>query len=403
MKFLNSDRCKICKKRKGHRFCIRKESNICWQDCNKLRVDLKCPDSCKYAMQKNLNEKKIELFEYKTNADSQTEFIDLLKKEIDKWIVTPQKFLQDKSPLQLAETEAGKEQLTNLFNGFRIPEHIPMDHLKKRLDLEKLETRKMPENYEDTVFRYLDNVIAQEWQDLVQFTYKKEKFADQQLEENYLERIASDKILKKVKHYNLISSALSEDKNSALVYLELNGKFELTVVTRKIDNSWYVDARIYGKPELFNGENEAIKQVAILLSANKIAEVFPLLKKYTAIYPDSSDLHYYWGLYYTFAKNTLKAKEFFLNSVELDPDFLEAKYNYAFVLHSEKEEKKAEELYREILLKNPQDVRSLNNLASLLIDKGDNGEARELLEKCLQIDPEFSVAANNLERLDDLN
>ena len=399
MNFFNSDRCKICKKRKGHRFCIREESNICWQDCNKLRIDLKCPENCRYSLNKNKHVDKPQLFEYKTNSDSQTEFTDLLKQEIDKWVITPQEFLAHKTPQELAQTESGRKQIASFFEGFKIPEHIPMGYLKKKLKLQQLQVLQPTVNFEDIVFKYLDNIIALEWDKTLELMFHKKILSDPDLKENYIKRLKTDKVLKKIKNYNLISAALSEDKKTALVYLEINGKYELTVVVRKLDKSWAVSSRIYGKPELFNGENEAIKQVAVRLSTNKIAEVFPLLKKYTAIYPDSSDLHYYWGLYYTFAKNTEQAREFFLNAVELDPDFLEAKYNYAYILHSTKDVDKAKTLYQDILQENPEDVKTLNNLASILIEEGEYNEAQKMLEKCLQLDTSFSVAEKNLERL----
>lgn len=403
MNLFNSDRCKICKKRKGHRFCIRQESNICWQDCNILRIDLTCPESCRYSLKKNEKDDTPQLFEYKTKADSRAEFTDLLKKEIDKWIITPQSFLEDKTPLQLAETETGRQQITSFFQGFKIPQHIPLDYLKQRLDLKDLNIKTSEPNFEDIVFTFLDNIITLEWDNIIDLVFQNEKFKDSELKENYLRRLSSDKVLKRLKYYNIISSALSEDRKTALVGLELNGKYELTVVVKKHEGNWRVAGRIYGKPELYNGENEAIKQVAIKLSANKTAEVFPLLKKYTAIYPDSSDLHYYWGLYYTFTRNTEQAREYFLNAVELDPNFLEAKYNYAYVLHSTKKIDRAKAIYQEILRENPEDVKTLNNLASIYIDAGEYTEARKLLEKCLKLDASFSVAEKNLQRLKELD
>jgi len=403
LKLFNSDRCKICRKRKGNRFCIRVEGNICWNDCNILRVDLKCAESCRYALKKNKQNSNGIFFEFKTNADSQTEFTDLLKKEINKWITSPQDFWNNKTPAELAESEEGKQQITTFFNNFTIPEYVPMEYLKRRLDLPELKIHPLKKNFEAVAAEYLDLIISYEWEQTFDLVNYKNKFAAKDLWSNYLKRITSDKILKKMKHYDLISSALAEDKKTGIVFLEINGKFEISLILELIAEDWFVTARIYGKPELYNGENDAIKQIAFLLSTNKINEVFPLLKKYSAIYPDSADLHYYWGLYYTFADNQQKAEEFFLNAVEIDPDFNEAKYNYAYVLHSQKNYAKAKDLYLEILDTEPEEIKSMNNLASIHIDQGNYSAAEKLLNRCLEINSENEIARKNLERLEALN
>jgi tetratricopeptide (TPR) repeat protein len=403
LKLFNSDRCKICRKRKGNRFCIRVEGNICWNDCNILRVDLKCSQNCRYALKKNQRNGKGIFFEFKTNADSQTEFTDLLKKEIDKWITSPQDFWNNKTPAELAETEEGKQQITTFFNSFTIPEYVPMQYLKRRLNLADLKIHSLKKNFETVAAEYLDLIISYEWDKTFELVNIKNKFADKDLWSNYLNRITSDKILKKMKHYDLISSALAEGKKTGIVFLEINGRYEISLILELIGTDWFVIGRIYGKPELYNGENEAVKQIAILLSSNKINEVFPLLKKYSAIFPDSADLHYYWGLYYTFSNNKQNAEEFFLNAVEIDSDFTEAKYNYAYVLHSQKKYTKAKDLYREILNAEPEEIKSMNNLASIHIDQGDYSAAKKLLDQCLEINSENEIARKNLERLETLN
>jgi len=402
LKFFKTDRCRICKKRKGHRFCIRKESNICWNDCNELRVDLRCPENCRYTLIKGDEGKISTFFEYKTNADSQTEFIDLLKREMDKWVISPQEFLDQETPIRIAETEEGKKQISDFFSGFNIPDYVPMYYLKQKLELTELQVKNKKKNLEEIAMDYLNSIIVYEWEDTLNYLHNLEKYSDQDLKSNYLNRISSNKILKKVKYYDLISSAIAEDKRTALVFFELQGKYELTLVLRFAGKRWFVSAKIFGRPELFNGENDAIQQIAVLLSKNKITEVFPLLQKYSTIYPDSSDLQYYWGLYYTFLQNPSKAKEYFYTAIELDPEFSEAKYNYAFILHSQKHIKEAKELYCEVLEANPHEIKSMNNLASILIDSGDHKEARDLLERCLKINKDFEIAQKNLERLNSL-
>jgi len=402
LKFFKNDRCRICKKRKGHRFCLRIGNDICWQDCNEMRVDLKCPADCKYALVKSDEDQQKTFFEYKTNADSQIEFTDLLKREIDKWINQPQEFLAGKTPLQEAENEAGKGLITSFFNEFNIPDYVPMNYLKQKLDLTELKVKQQKESYEDAAASYLTTVISFDWEKTLEFLIDPDKYIAEKVKLNYLKRISSDKVLSKLKEFNLISSALSEDKKTALVYFELNGKFELTLILIQNGAKWAVSGRIYGRPELFNGENEALQQVAVLLSKNKLSQAFTLLKNYSAIYPDSPDLYYYQGLYYSFLKNNSKAVELFYTAVEIDPDFQEAKYNYAFLLHADSRHLEAEQVYREILKTSPDEFRSLNNLASLLIDQGNYHEARMMLKKCIKINKDFEIAHKNLARLEKL-
>ena len=166
-----------------------------------------------------------------------------------------------------------------------------------------------------------------------------------------------------------------------------------------INNSWKVQSLIIGKPELFNSESEAIQQVAVLLSKNETGKAFELLTKYSSIYITSSDFEYYWGLYYTFNKNQKKAEHHFLQAMILDPAFVEAKYNYAFIQHSKEELEQAKKLYNEILQDSPNEPKTLNNLASLLIDEKNYKEAEELLQRCIKSNPDFELAKQNMEKL----
>jgi tetratricopeptide (TPR) repeat protein len=165
------------------------------------------------------------------------------------------------------------------------------------------------------------------------------------------------------------------------------------------NQEWKIQSLIIGKPELFNSESEAIQQVAILLSKNETSKAYELLQKYSNIYISSSDFEYYWGLYYTFTKNQKKAENRFLQALILDPAFVEAKYNYAFIQHSNGNIENAKKIYYEILQDAPKEPKTLNNLASILIDDKNYTEAEELLNRCIKDNPEFVIASQNLERL----
>jgi len=142
-----------------------------------------------------------------------------------------------------------------------------------------------------------------------------------------------------------------------------------------------------------------VKQLAVLLSKRDYEKFLPLMQKYSAIYVDSADMHYYWSVYYTMNEQKAQAKEYLRTAIELDGDFTDAKYNYAFLMHIDNQLAEAEKWYRNILESEPSDVKTLNNLASILIDRGEVNEAKKLLEKCIKIKPDFEIAQKNIERI----
>ena len=393
MGFFKTDRCKICKERRGHRFCLRLANNICWHDCNKLRIDFKCPEECSYKLQQQ------DSFQIKTKTDSQMEYIDLLKKQIDKWISSSQKVFNDLIPLQMIETENGKKKIISFLNQFKAHPLVPLSYLKERLSLDDLKVYSHKKSFEDIAMEFLTTIVLHEWENSTNFLLNSELYVNKEYLTNYIQRLSSNNILTKMTEFDLISSASTKKNDQALVCFEVNIKYDLTLNLKKLDNNWKIVSKIFGKPELYNSEKEAIQQVAVLLSKNQLGNVYELLKKYSDIYADSADFQYYWGLYYSFSKNNKKAEKHLLNAVEIDPDFTEAKGLYATILLQNNKSERAKTLYLEIIQKNPKELKSMNNLASIYIEEGDKDKAREFLVKCLTIDPNFVYAKKNLEKI----
>jgi len=393
LSFFKTGRCKICKERRGHRFCLRLANNICWHDCNKLRIDFKCPEECSYTLQQQ------DIFQIKTKADSQMEYIDLLKKQIDKWISSSQKVFNDQIPLQMIETESGKKKITSFLNQFKAHSLVPLSYLKERLSLDDFKVNTHEKSYEDIAEEFLTMIVLHEWENSMNFLPNSALYKNIEYQTNYIQRLSSNKILTKMTEFNLISSASTKQNDQALVHFEINRKYDLTLNLKKLDNNWKIVSKIFGKPEIFNNEKEAIQQVAVLLSKNQLGNVYELLKKYSDIYVDSADFQYYWGLYYSFSKNNKKAEKYLFNAVEIDPDFTEAKGLYATILLQNNQSEKSKALYLEIIKKNPKELKSMNNLASIYIEEGNKDKARVLLERCLKIDPNFEYAKKNLEKI----
>ncbi|MBT3755743.1 MAG: tetratricopeptide repeat protein [Candidatus Cloacimonetes bacterium] len=393
MKIFKKKKCKICKVKTGTRFCMRKGFDLCWEDCNILRVDEKCPSECEYHLQSS------EIMQQKAKSDSQMEYIDLLKKQMALWVNKPQKIFNDQLPSTMVETENGKKKIVNFINQFKVNPIVPLYYLKERLSLDDLKVNYSPKTYEDHAIELMQNLYTNEWEKVTSFMVNYEYWKSHDLEDKFVTIIAANKVIKKIRDFHLISSALTKEKDQALVYFDVNNKYDVTVNLRLIKQEWKIQSLIIGKPELFNSESEAIQQVAILLSKNETSKAYELLQKYSNIYISSSDFEYYWGLYYTFTKNQKKAENRFLQALILDPAFVEAKYNYAFIQHSNGNIENAKKIYYEILQDAPKEPKTLNNLASILIDDKNYTEAEELLNRCIKDNPEFVIASQNLERL----
>lgn len=393
MKIFKKKKCKICKTKTSTRFCMRKGFDICWEDCNILRVDEQCPKECEYHLQSS------EIMQLKGKSDSQMEYVDLLKKQMALWITKPQKIFNDQIPITMAESSEGKKKIEKFLNQFKINPIVPLTYLKERLSLDDLKVDSTPKTYEDHALEFMQHLYTNEWEKVTSFISNYEYLKSHDLEDKFITRIAANKVIKKISSFDLISSALTKEKDQALVYYDVNNKYDLTINLKLIDNSWKVRSIIIGNPELFNSEGEAIQQVAILLSKNESTKAYELLKKYSSIYILSSDFEYYWGLYYTFTKNQKKAEHHFMHAMILDPTFIEAKYNYAFIQHSNGDLEYAKKLYYEILQEASNEPKTLNNLASILIDEKNYDEAEKLLKKCIKNNSEFEVAQQNLERL----
>lgn len=375
---------------------MRKGSNICWGDCNTIRVDEKCPEECDYHLQNT------EIMQLKGKSDSQTEYVDLLKKQMALWINKPQKIFNDQIPLKMAESKEGKQRITKFFNQYKINPLVPIEYLKQRLSLDELKVISNQKNYEDTAVEFIEFLYTNDWGKVVSNMAVHDYWRSHALVDEFVSMISKNKVIKKINNFDLISSAITKEKVQALVYFDINNKYDLTISLKSINKLWKVDSLIIGTPELYNSENEAIQQVAILLSKNETTKAYELLTKYSNIYITSPDFEYYWGLYYTFSNDQKRAEHHFLHSMILDITFVEAKYNYAFIQHSKGKFDTAKRLYEEILTASPNEPKTLNNLSSILIDKKDYVTAKQMLTKCIANNPEFEVARQNLERLEKL-
>ncbi len=330
------------------------------------------------------------------------EFIDLLKKEMDQWIVTPQKIFNNQIPQKMADTIEGKKEMTNVFKQINAPSHIPLQYLYQRLELDLKHKEDYQKNPEVIAKKYLVKIIEKDYKTSVDYLIQADQYSDSAMLQRYIDRHESNRVFRKMVDIDLLSSALSEDKSMCLVYFDVNEKYDLTVVLRLVNEEWKIAFKYCGKPEIFNGENEAIQQVAVLLSKNDLGNVHKLLTQYSSVYPESADLAYYWGLYYAFSNDLNKSETFFHTAMELDNSFIEAIFNYANLIHNKKDYDKAMQLYHKILDQNPDELKSINNIGAIYLERLEYDKAEEWFNKCLSIDPKFDLAKQNLSKLKDL-
>ena len=243
--------------------------------------------------------------------------------------------------------------------------------------------------------KIMNILIDQDWDSLLDNYYHQEELQTEENRNLFLKRNRKFKAFKKIKEFSLISSSLNKEAKEALIHFDVNKKADITINVILVNDKWKLKSRIVGDPQLFYGEDTAIKHIATLLSKNEMEEVFNLCYQYSSLYPDSADIEYYWGLYHSISENIKEARKHFEISYILDPTFAEPLYNLGFIYQVEKKNDKAREIYDRVLGLDPNEVKTINNLAILHIEKQEWKQALEYLEKCMKINPDYDIAQRN--------
>ena len=397
MGIFKSNKCQSCKVRVQQRFCLRIGKDICWECCNKQRYDYKCPSACRYSLKEQEG-----LPSRATNIDSQTEYRDLMRRLVDRWMLLPQTELEDAIPLELSKTKEGKIRLRDYFNKYQISNIPEIRYIANKLNIDMLDIAMAAPTFEDIAKDYLKRLLVKDFLGSLDLHYSKDRIEkNDRWKDDYLEQLQSDKVIKKLNDIKLVSSAMSEDRKQAVVYFSINGKYDLTL--KLIENDgWKIWQRIMGKMEIVNSENEAIKHVAVLLSKNLLGQACELLDKYLALYPDSSDFQYFKSVYEQLHKRLAKAKSYLIRAIRLDPEFKDAVFNYGYLIHQEGDLDEALRIYAKAEMLDGDDIRIKNNIAAIYIDKEEYSNAEAYLQKCLKMDAKFEPALRNIERLKEI-
>ena len=397
MGLFKSNKCQSCKARVQQRYCMRSGKEICWECCNKQRYDYKCPSECRYSLKEQEG-----LPSSATNIDSQTEYRDLMRRLVDRWMLLPQAELDGAIPIELSRTEDGKSILKEYFNRYKVSMIPEINYITDKLHISGLDIAKATLTFEEIASKYLKLLLVKDYQGSLNLHYSQDRIEkDEKWKEDYIEQLQSDNVIKKLNDLKLVSSAMSEDRKQAVVYFSINRKYDLTVKWIESEG-WKVWQRIMGKMEIVNSENEAIKQVAVLISKNQLGQACELLDKYLALYPDSADFQYYKGVYEQLHKRFDKAKSYLIRAIRLDPEFKDAVFNYGYLIHQEGDLDEALRIYKHADELDGMDIRIKNNIAAIYIDREEYILADTILQKCQEIDAKYEPALRNIERLKEI-
>ncbi len=392
MSLFNKTRCKICKEERAVRHCLRKNKQIGWECCNSMRFDHKCPTECEYHIPKNEGNS----LAFKFKSDSLKETNDVVLRLFDIWTLKTNSDFNNKSPKELSESQEGRDILESYFAKTQFLNTLPINEMRSKLKLSPIEYKKANdfEEYADSVMEVLSQ---HNWDAFIEMYHNNEQILKDENKKRYIKRNKAFRAFKKISSYKLISSSLNKEGSEALCHFDINNKAEITLNIVKIDGEWRLKSRILGNPQLYYGEDSAIKHIAGLINKNEIEDVFNLCNRYSKIYPDSADIEYYWGLFHSLQENVNEARKHFQISYIIDPDFVEPLYNLGFIKQVERKDQEALAIYKEVLSKNPNEVKSLNNIAIMHIAKEEWEDAIEILEKCLKLNPDYDIAKRNIE------
>lgn len=381
-------RCGTCKKKRGNRDCLRFAGKICWQDCNKIRIGLKCPAECSYALSSGSFTK------LKAKVDSQTEYSFLQKLLLDKWLINFDEELNG-IPIELIKTKP--ENLKAKIKAFSKNPLIDINYLNKRLGFDLYKNLKPVLNPENIAEKYLGYLLKYDYENMLKLKYNNKLTEDEFA--NFVQRHEKNKFLKKINDFKLILSASNQNKTELLVLFEINFADNLCVYLKQKDDEFKVVSIFRALPEFFAALPDMRKQVAEALAKNSAADAEKLIKGFLMMFFEDADLHYYKGILHTLRQEDKQSINEFFTAIELDKKFYEAMYSLAFVYHRQKKSSQAKKWYLKVLEIEQNHINTLNNLAAIYEEDGFFDKAKQTYEKCLEINPNFDFAIKNIERI----
>lgn len=384
---MSKDRCRKCYSERATRQCLRFDRVICWDCCNSIRVDMKCPLDCPYTP-KQLSDCPFPAFK----ADTNHEAISAMSSYINRWVGKKLDVLDGRSPLEAAQ----KDQAGTIkwLSGFSYPGNFPLEYLMTKLGLsyEPIPAKSDPE---DIVAQYLNSVISLEFQNTREYTTNDSQIDE--LGERYSELISNIPFFKKIKKYSFIHTGISEDGAQAIVFIELNHKQEWCFILRNISDNWRIRQSIIGNPSRFFNQNQVYHDIATLIANKKDEKAWNEISEALRTYPDSADLYYYRALYWLLVNQFDRAKIDLFNAIALDNYFTPPYMHLGLINLNEKNYIEAKLWFAALVNISPEDQDAINNLAIAHLALGEKDDAIKLWQDILQKYPTYDNAKRNLE------
>ena len=389
---INKDRCSRCHEERQVRYCLRTNKNLGWSCCNEQRIDRNCPPECNYTIP-SIDAPNIPFPAFK--ADSNTEFQHLVQLYIDQWIHHKNPLFDLDTPAQRAASDP--PFMLKWLSSYRFPLFFPLPYLAQKLKLEIKFTEPQSVSPEEIASAYLDQVIAMEWSQLRQFTIN-----DLDLDgvaDRYASLLSELKPLKKLSRYDVISSGVSEDQNTAFVHLELNHKTLWTLILSPRNGQWKIRQNINGSPQEFYAQNKLFTELTSYLSSGDEASAWHVIERCRELFPDSADCYYYSGLYNQLVKQNDRAKVDFFNAITLDNHWASPYAHLAMLNLGSTNFTEAIYWFEKQSLLEPDDPKIVNNIAACYAGMKDMDRARQIWEQLLIDHPDFEMAQLNLDKL----
>ncbi len=392
LSFFTNNRCNVCYTERSIRDCPRKKKKLCWQCCNALRCDTKCPNDCLYAP----TEAEGSIFPI-FKADSLTEASQVLKLYIDLWVGRENPHLENRSPISVTSENPAK--IVAWLTGFQYPVHFPLSHLMQKLGIAATaeDNHPLPSHHEECVHTYMNALVRLAWDELRACSINQNPMDD--LGTRYRELLSAVPTLSKISTYSIVHSGIAEEGNTAIVFLELNHKLDWTLLLSNTSGEWKVRQNIAGSPQAYFAQNKIYTDIAEALGKAEDDKVWELISTNLKIYPDSPDLYYYRGMYWQIVKQNDKAAVDFFNAICLDNQWIEPFFHLGTLYLAKNDFTQARLWFNELCLLQPDNPNALNNLAACYAGEGMHAEAKDIWERILKQYPTFEVAAKNLERL----
>jgi tetratricopeptide (TPR) repeat protein len=295
----------------------------------------------------------------------------------------------------LKDTEVGRELLQKKLLSLNLDKHMASCY-EKHLNI-NLNSKKLPEitTFEDIGRHFLSHIALSDWEKVRECLATKNNTTANKI----IERLKQREEFVGLEYFIVNASGTSKDGTEAFSSMELDRKYDLSIIFKNIDGVWFIDNLLFGEINLIYSETDTIKHIAYALSRAEYDRAYQLLTSAEKIYFLSPDIQYYFGLYHSLNGKNDTALSSFAEASLLDPTLVEAFYNQAFIHHSESRVDLAIEFYEKTIELDLKNLNALNNLGTIYIYLKDVPKAKSYFQKCLEINPDFKYAADNLNKI----